>query len=663
MFDKIDQLGVNTLRTLSIDAIEKANSGHPGLPMGAAPMAYVLWTKHLNINPKNSKWFNRDRFILSAGHGSALLYSLLHLSGYQVSIDDLKDFRQYGSRTPGHPEVHYTDGVEATTGPLGQGFANGVGMAMAEAHLAETYNEESFNIIDHYTYVLCSDGDLQEGISHEAASLAGHLKLNKLIVLYDSNDIQLDGPLDKAFSEDIKKRFESYGWDYTLVEDGKNLDSIDKAIENAKNNSSKPSLIEIKTLIGEGSSKAGTADVHGAPLGEEEVKTSKLAYQWEFEDFHVPAEVYERFNHEITQPGAELNQQWDQLVSRYQKQYSSKAQALQNAIDNVLPKDWDQSLPSYDIGDESATRATSGEVINAIAKRLDNFWGGSADLSGSNKTMIKDAEDFSADNYSGRNIWYGVREHAMASALNGILLHGGTVSYASTFFVFSDYLRPAVRLAALSKLPSIYVFTHDSIAVGEDGPTHEPIEQLASYRAMHNLTVLRPADGNEVAASWRIAIESKDRPTMLVLTRQSLPTLANSKALANDYVKRGGYVISSQKGNKPDGILIATGSEVSLAIEAQKELDQDGLDVSVVSMPSIDLFEKQTSAYKETVLPTEVKKRLVIEMGASYGWDKYAGDHGKVLGIDQFGASGEGGRITEEYGFTVEHLVSLFKTL
>jgi len=663
MFDKIDQKAINTIRTLSIDAVEKAGSGHPGLPMGAAPMAYTLWTRHLTVNPTHSSWFNRDRFVLSAGHGSMLLYSLLHLSGYDVSIDDIKNFRQVGSKTPGHPEVFHTDGVEATTGPLGQGFANGVGMAMAEAHLAATYNKDTYNVVDHYTYILASDGDLQEGISHEAASLAGHLQLNKLIVLYDSNDVQLDGPTNKAFSEDVRQRFEGYGWHTLFLEDGNDVEAIDQAINEAKK-ATKPTLIEVKTIIGEGSPNAGTSDVHGAALGAENVQAAKAAYEWTYEDFYVPEDVYERFNQEIGQAGQEAENNWNQLVTDYKETHPELASQLDNAIQGKLPEDWDQDLPSYEEGDDAAaTRKTSGAAINAVANKVLNLWGGSADLSGSNKTTINNSDDFAADNYAGRNIWYGVREHAMASALNGIILHGGTVSFASTFFVFTDYLRPAVRLAAISELPAIYVMTHDSIGVGEDGPTHEPIEQLASFRAMHNINVLRPADGNEVSAAWKIAIESTDRPTMLVLTRQGVPVLSNSKELAPEGVQKGAYVISPQEGNKPDGILIATGSEVSITVKAQAQLKEQGYDVSVVSMPSMDLFEEQSESYKETILPSKVEKRLAIEMGSPFGWDRYVGPNGRGMTIDEFGASGKGAEVIEEYGFTPGNIVETYKDL
>lgn len=663
MFDTIDQLAVNTIRTLSMDVVEAANSGHPGLPMGAAPMAYSLWAKHYNTNPKNSKWFNRDRFILSAGHGSAMLYSLLHLSGYDVSLDDLKNFRQLGSKMPGHPEVHITDGVEATTGPLGQGIANGVGMAMAEAHLAATYNKKEFPVVDHYTYVLCSDGDLQEGISHEAASLAGHLKLGKLIMLYDSNDIQLDGPTNKAFSEDIQKRFEAYGWDYSYVEDGNNLADIDEAIHQAKTVTDKPTIIEIRTEIGYGAENAGTSEVHGAPLGPDGTAFAKNSYKWEEEDFFVPEEVYDRFNENIVENGQKLEEEWNQLLENYKNEYPELAEQFEQALSNKLPEDWEEKLPVYEEGsDDIATRSVSGEVINAIAEVVPNFWGGSADLSGSNMTMIDGAEDFSAENYEGKNIWYGVREHAMASALNGILLHGGTKSYVATFFVFSDYLRPAVRLAALSKIPSIYVLTHDSVAVGEDGPTHEPVEHLSSYRGMPNVTMMRPADANEVAAAWKVAITSETRPTLLALTRQNLPVLPNTDKLASEFVEKGAYVLSPAK-DEAKGLLLATGSEVQLAIKAQEKLLEKGHDVAVVSMPSLELFELQSDEYKESVLPKDVKNRVAIEMGASLGWHRYVGTDGKVIGIDRFGESGKGEEVIEYLGFTVENVVNEYLSL
>lgn len=662
MFDQIDELAVNTVRTLSIDAVQKANSGHPGLPMGAAPMAYALWTKYLKANPKNSRWVDRDRFILSAGHGSALLYSLLHLAGYDVSLDDLKQFRQFESNTPGHPEVHYTDGVEATTGPLGQGFANAVGMAMAEAHLAATYNRDQFSVVDHYTYFLTSDGDLMEGISHEAASLAGHLKLGKLIGLYDSNDISLDGPLDKAFSEDVKGRFEAYGWQHILVQDGNDLEAIAQAIEEARKETEKPTLIEIKTVIGFGASNAGTHKVHGAPLGAEGVAFAKQSYGWEYEDFYIPEEVQARFQETMIEKGQKTEEDWKALFEEYRQAYPELAQQFEDAQSGKLPEGWDEKLPVYEVGDKAkATRVTSSEAIQAIGEAVPFFWGGSADLSSSNNTMNKADQDFNADNYAGRNIWYGVREFAMGAAMNGITLHGGTKTYAGTFFVFTDYLRPSMRLAALSNLPVTYVMTHDSVAVGEDGPTHEPIEQLSSFRGMPNMNLIRPADGNESSAAWAVAMESEHTPTLLVLTRQGLPVLEGTKEKARAGVRRGGYVLSPAEGETPDGILIATGSEVQLAVAAQKQLKEEGIDVSVVSMPSTFLFEQQDEEYRASVLPLSARNRMSIEMGATWGWERYVGLDGFTYGLDRWGASGEGNQVTAALGFTTENIVAAYK--
>lgn len=665
MSKSIEQLSINTIRTLAIDAIEKANSGHPGLPMGAAPMAYTLWTDFMNHNPKNSNWFNRDRFVLSAGHGSMLLYGLLHLSGYDVTMDDLKEFRQWDSRTPGHPEVHYTDGVEATTGPLGQGLAMSVGMAMAEAHLAAKFNKDEFEVIDHHTYALVSDGDIMEGISHEAASLAGHLGLGKLIALYDSNDISLDGELDRSFSDNTEERFKAYGWQVIRVEDGNDLTELRNAIEKAKENKDQPTLIEIKTIIGYGSpNKSDSSTSHGAPLGKDEVTLTKDYYKWAFEDFHVPEEVYEDFNQKIVEEGIKAEDKWNKLVEEYTKEYPELAEQLNLAMNDELPANWDENLPVYEAGkDELATRAASGDIVNALSASVPQLFGGSADLAGSNNTMVKEEEDFTKNSYAGRNIWYGVREFAMAAAMNGIALHGGLKAYGGTFFVFSDYLRPAVRLSAIMGTPVTYVFTHDSIAVGEDGPTHEPVEQLAAFRAMPGLSLIRPADGNETQAAWRLAMESKDQPTALVLTRQGLPTLENTKEKAYEGVKKGAYTVSKAKGDTPDALLLATGSEVQLAIAAQKELLTQGIDVSVVSMPSWDRFEQQDEAYKNEVIPTNVKRRVAIEMGSSLGWYRYVGDQGIVLGIDKFGASANGEKVMAEYGFTVENVVKHVEAL
>jgi transketolase len=665
MFDTIDALSVTSIRTLSIDMIEKANSGHPGMPMGAAPMTYTLWTRFMNHNPKNPEWFNRDRFVLSAGHGSALLYSMLHLSGYNLSMDDLKQFRQWGSKTPGHPEYRHTEGVEATTGPLGQGIAMAVGMAMAERHTASVYNKDNYEIVNHYTYSICGDGDLMEGVSAEAASLAGHLKLGRLVVLYDSNDISLDGDLNMSFSESVKERFLSYGWQYLRVEDGNNLEEIAKALEEARNDLDRPTMIEVRTVIGYGSpNRAGTSGVHGSPLGANELKLTKEAYKWTFEeDFHVPQEVYDNFKNLIVENGTKKEKEWNDLFAQYKKEYPELANQLETVLKNELPEGWDKDIPVYSEGKALASRASSGEALNGIAKNLPIFIGGSADLAGSNKTMIKGTGDFAPGNYEGRNIWFGVREFAMGAAMNGIALHGGVKIFGGTFFVFSDYLRPAIRLAAIMGLPVTYVFTHDSIAVGEDGPTHEPVEQLAALRAMPGLSIIRPADGNETAAAWKLAVESTNKPTALVLTRQDLPTLKGTDQNAYEGVSKGAYVVSPSERETPDALLLATGSEVSLAVEAQAALAGEGIHVSVVSMPSWDRFEQQSQEYKNSVLPKNVKKRLGIEVGSSFGWHKYTGDEGDVLAIDTFGASAPGEKIMEEYGFSVSNVVARVKAL
>ncbi|EJR1548730.1 transketolase [Enterococcus faecalis] len=664
MFDKTDQLGVNTIRTLSIEAVQKANSGHPGLPMGAAPMAYALWTKHLKVNPTTSRnWVDRDRFVLSAGHGSAMLYSLLHLSGYNVTIDDLKNFRQWDSKTPGHPEVHHTDGVEATTGPLGQGIAMAVGMAMAEAHLAATYNRDSFPIMDHYTYAICGDGDLMEGVSQEASSMAGHMKLGKLIVLYDSNDISLDGPTSKAFTENVGARYEAYGWQHILVKDGNDLDEIEAAIEAAKAETDKPTLIEVKTVIGYGAPKEGTSSVHGAPIGEEGITAAKAVYGWEYPDFTMPEEVAARFKETMIDEGQKAEEAWNEMFKNYEHAHPELAKQFKEAFAKQLPEGWEQELPKYELGTSAASRVTSKETIQAISKVVPSFWGGSADLSASNNTMVAAEKDFEPGQYEGRNIWFGVREFAMAAAMNGIQLHGGSHVYGGTFFVFTDYLRPAIRLAALQKVPVTYVLTHDSVAVGEDGPTHEPIEQLASVRCIPNVHVIRPADGNETVAAWKIAMTSTETPTILVLSRQNLPVLEGTLEHASDSVQKGAYVLSPQKGEQPAGILIATGSEVNLAVEAQAKLAEEGIDVSVVSMPSFDLFEKQSAEYKESVLPKAVTKRVAIEAAASFGWERYVGTEGKTITIDHFGASAPGGLVLEKFGFTPENVVNTYKSL
>ncbi|WP_047153206.1 transketolase [Aneurinibacillus tyrosinisolvens] len=654
----IDELAVATIRTLSIDQVEAANSGHPGLPMGAAPMTYVAWTRFMKHNPANPNWFNRDRFVLSAGHGSALLYSLLHLSGYDLSIEDLKNFRQWGSRTPGHPEFGHTSGVEATTGPLGQGFGMAVGMAMAERFLAATYNRDGHDVIDHYTYTLCGDGDLMEGVQAEAASLAGHLKLGRLIALYDSNNISLDGDTDQAFTENVAKRFEAYGWQVLRVEDGNDLEQLAKAIEEAKQDTTRPSLVEIRTVIGYGSpNKGGKSAAHGSPLGADEVKLVKEAYKWGHEPFHVPAEVRAHFD-KLKEAGAKLEAEWNELWQSYRQKYPEDARMLEAAMHGRLPENWDADLTVFTPADgKIATRDASGKAINEMAQAIPYFLGGSADLASSTKTNIKGENVFNSHDYSGRNIWFGVREHGMAAAMNGMSLHGGVKVFGGTFFVFSDYLRPAIRLAALMKQPVIYVLTHDSIAVGEDGPTHEPVEHLPALRAIPGLTVLRPADANETFAAYHYALGESEEPVAMVLSRQGLPVLEKTDELARKNVRRGAYVLSDTDG-EPQVILIATGSEVQLAVEAQKALSAKNVKARIVSMPSWELFEKQPEDYKESVLPSGVKARVAIEMASPFGWERYAGQQGAIVGINTFGASAPGNKVMQEYGFTVDNVVS-----
>ncbi|WP_337020636.1 transketolase [Mammaliicoccus sciuri] len=657
MFNEKDQLAVDSIRALSIDAIEAANSGHPGLPMGAAPMAYALWTKHLNFNPQSKNYFNRDRFVLSAGHGSALLYSLLHVSG-SLELEEVKNFRQWDSKTPGHPEFRHTDGVEVTTGPLGQGFAMSVGMAMAEKHLAGKFNKDKYDVVDHYTYVLASDGDLMEGISHEAASLAGHLNLDKLITLYDSNDISLDGELNKAFSENVKERFSSYGWSYILVEDGNDLEAIDKAITEAKTLES-PTLIEVKTVIGYGApNKAGTNGVHGAPLGEEERELALKAYGLDpSKRFNVPQEVYDIFSETMLKRANEDEAAWEKLVEAYTNDYPELGQAFKQAISNELPVDYDKELPVYEAGNSSATRADSGEVIQALSKSVPAFFGGSADLASSNKSNVKDEADFSSETPEGRNVWFGVREFGMAAAVNGMAVHGGVKPYGATFFVFSDYLKPAVRLSAIMGVPSTFVFTHDSIAVGEDGPTHEPVEQLAGLRAIPNLNVIRPADGNETRVAWKVALESETTPTALVLTRQNLTALDVEESVLEEGVRKGGYVVYRSE-IEPEYLLLASGSEVSLAVDVAKDIEAQGKGVQVVSLPNWHAFDQQDAEYKASVLPASITKRVAIEMASSLGWHKYIGIEGKVITIDTFGASAPGDLVVEKYGFTKENVLN-----
>lgn len=653
-----DQLAVKTIRTLSIDAVEKANSGHPGLPMGAAPMAYVLWSRFLKFNPSNPNWIDRDRFVLSAGHGSMLLYSLLHLTGYDVSLDDLKQFRQWGSKTPGHPEYGHTPGVDTTTGPLGQGIATAVGFAMAERFMAATFNKGGQTPIDHHTYVICGDGDLMEGISGEASSLAGHLKLNKLIVLYDSNDISLDGPTNWAFTEDVKMRYRAYGWNVLRVEDGNNLEEIEAAIAKAKSFNDAPTLIEVRTIIGYGApNKQGTAGAHGSPLGKEETVLAKETYGWKYaENFYVPDEVRTLFA-ELKARGEGAEQAWKNAYQAYAEANPQDAKLFDNVIAGETGVDFDAVLP--DFTDALATREAFGKVINEIGPHMPTLLGGSADLSKSNNTMLKDADHFKAPDYAGKNVFYGVREHAMGAMMNGIALHGGIFPYAGTFLVFVDYLRPAVRLAALMKQPSLFILTHDSIAVGEDGPTHEPVEQLASLRVIPGLRVFRPADGTETGLAVKYALTHRDAPVALALSRQKLPILAEIKENKGNFEK-GGYVIY-KNGDGSDLALLAAGSEVQLVLEVGKKLAAQGVKVRVISFPSLEVFKAQDAAYRNDVLPASVTKRVAVEMAHPMSWYEFVGLQGEVVGIDRFGASAPGDIVVKEYGFTVDHVYSVAK--
>lgn len=652
----IEQKSVNAIRVLAADTVQKANSGHPGMPLGSVAMAYELWANHLTHNPKNPKWVNRDRFILSAGHASSLLYSLLHLFGYGLTIEDMKNFRQDNSLTPGHPEYGHTVGVEATTGPLGAGMGMAVGMAMAQAHMAATFNTEDYNIIDHYTFVLGGDGCMEEGISSEAFSLAGTLGLSKLIVLYDSNNITIEGNTDLAFTEDVNKRMEAFGFQTLTVEDGNNLEEISKAIELAKSEKTKPSFITVKTKIAFGCpAKEGSESSHGSPLGEENVKALRDNLGWEEQEaFVIPQDVYDNFAQKAKK-GQEAEDNWNKLFKAYCEKYPEKKELWDKyfaVIDDEKLLNCDEFWSYED--KPQATRSLSGNMINRLAKIMPNFWGGSADLGPSNKTVIKDGGSFSKNNYLGRNIHYGVREFAMAAIANGITLYGGTKTFVGTFFVFSDYLKPMARLAALMKIPVTYVLTHDSIGVGEDGPTHEPIEQLAMLRAMPNINVFRPADATETAAAWYSAITSKNTPTVLALSRQNLPQIEGSSKEA----LKGGYIIAESIKAKPDAIIIASGSEVSLAVEAKKELMEKGFDIRVVSMPCMDIFEQQSDEYKEKILPQTVEKRLVVEAGSSICWGKYLGFKGKSVTIDTFGASAPANVLFKKYGFTVENVVN-----
>ncbi len=659
MMKKLDDLCVNTMRMLSVDGVEKANSGHPGLPMGAAGMAYVLWTRFLRHNPLHPKWYDRDRFVLSAGHGSMLLYSLLHLTGYDLSLEELMNFRQWGSKTPGHPEYGLTPGVETTTGPLGQGFANGVGMAIAERYLAAHFNQPKHVIVDHYTYIIVGDGDLMEGISHEAASLAGHLGLGKLICLYDDNHISIEGSTDIAFTESRTARFEAYGWHVQKVDDGNDLEAIETAITEAQKETGRPSFIAVRTHIGYGSpNKQDKAVAHGEPLGTEEIRLTKENLGWPIEPpFLIPDEAFTHFRQAVDK-GEAIEARWQEDFSSYKEANPDLAIEWDIWMNGNLPEGWDSDIPDFPADKKGmATRVVSGSVLNAVAPRLPNLLGGSADLAPSNKTEIKGEKDFQADIYEGRNLRFGVREHAMASILNGMALHGGLMPYGGTFFVFSDYMRPAIRLAALMDLKVIYVFTHDSIGLGEDGPTHQPIEHLSSLRAIPNLTVIRPCDANETSEAWRYALESQNGPIALALSRQSLPTLDRTTFAPASELSRGAYILHDTKDGKPDVILIATGSEVPIALEAYEKLEEKGVKARVVSMPSWELFDKQPEDYQCQVLPSEIKSRIAIEAGITQGWHRYVGSTGEVIGLDSFGASAPYKILYEKFGITVEQVV------
>lgn len=655
----IDNLSVNAIRVLSADAVQKANSGHPGLPLGAAAIGYELWANHMNHNPKNPNWENRDRFVLSGGHGSTLLYSLLHLFGYGLTLDDLKNFRQWGSKTPGHPEYGVTTGVEASTGPLGAGMAMAVGMAMAETHLAAMFNKEGYPVVDHYTYVLGGDGCMMEGINYEAFSLAGTLKLNKLIVLYDSNKISIEGNTDIAFTEDVPARFKAMGFKVLEVKDGNDISEIGKAIEEAKANKESPSFIKINTKIGFGSPKEGTADVHGAPLGADNIIAMKKTLGWPSEEpFFVPDEVYENYKAKAENL-AKKEEEWNKLFKEYCEKFPEMKTLWdeykdETKADKLLD---DEDFWSYD-EKADATRNLSGKVLNKLSAKLPTLFGGSADLAPSNKSYVNGAGDYSAENYAGRNVHFGVRELAMTGIGNGLVLHG-LKAYVSTFFVFSDYVKPMARLASLMEIPLTFILTHDSIGVGEDGPTHEPIEQLAEFRAMPNFNVFRPADATETIAAWYSAVTSKETPTALVLTRQNLPQLAGSSKEA----LKGGYVVADSSKETPDAIIIASGSEVSLSIEAKEVLAKEGVDVRVVSMPCMDIFEKQSLEYKEKVLPKAVRARVAVEALSEFGWGKYVGLDGKTVCLDRFGASAPADVLFKEFGFTTENVVKAVKSV
>lgn len=658
---ELDKLCINTIRALTLDAVQKAKSGHPGLPLGAAPMAYVLWTRFLRHNPRSPRWENRDRFLLSAGHGSMLIYSLLHLTGYDLPLEELINFRQWGSKTPGHPENILTPGIEVTTGPLGQGFGNGVGMAMAAAHLAARFNKEDFPVIDHHVYAIVSDGDLMEGVASETASLAGHLKLGKLIYLYDDNNVTIEGFTDLAFSENVSQRFESYGWHTSRVEDGNDLEAIDAAIREAQSVETKPSLISVKTIIGYGLPSAGTHKAHSDPPGEEAVRTAKEKFGWPADkQFYIPSEALAHYRKAVER-GEQLETEWNELGERYKQKHPEAVRLWRSMMEGELPANWEDQLPSFSDAKPMATRQASGEVINALAPHLPMLIGGSADLGPSNNTDIKGSGDFQAGSYEGRILHFGVREHAMGATLTGMALNGGLIPFGGTFLTFSDYMRPSIRLAALSEVQVIYVFTHDSVGLGEDGPTHQPVEHLAALRAMPHLYVIRPADPHEVREAWRIAILRRHAPTALALTRQKVPLIDRRRYASAEGLQRGGYVLAEAEkdGQKIEArlILIATGSEVSLVLEAREILQSEGIPTRVVSLPCWELFEEQPETYRQEVLPPSVSARLAVEAGVRHGWDRYVGPQGDVISLERYGASGPGDEVLRNLGFNTENVL------
>ncbi|SEA18023.1 transketolase [Pedobacter hartonius] len=660
----IEELAINTVRTLSIDAVQKANSGHPGMPMGAAPMGHVLYSHYMKFNPKNPQWANRDRFILSAGHGCMLQYSLLHLTGFNVTIDDLKNFRQLNSKTAGHPEYGLIDGVDVTTGPLGQGFANGVGFAIAQKHLAARYNKPGFDLFDYKIYAICSDGDMMEGVTSEAASLAGHLELGNLIYLYDDNHISIEGSTDIAFNEDVAKRFEAYNWHVQVVNDGNDLNAIINAVRNAKAETQKPSLIKVRTQIAYGSpNKVNTAGSHGSPLGADEIKLVKEFFGFDPEkSFYVPAEVDEYYQ-AAGKKGTEANQKWDELYAQYKEKFPELAAEYDRAQSGELPENWKDSLPVFAASkDKMATRQASGKVLNAIAAGIPALIGGAADLAPSTETNLKEYDSFTSENRAGRNFHFGIREHAMGAALVGMALTKGVIPFGATFLMFSEYMRPPIRLAAIMKIRPIFVYTHDSIGLGEDGTTHQPVEQLISLRSIPNITVIRPADANETAQAWRVALEHQDGPVVLVFTRQGLPVLDQDKYGKAEGLEKGAYILSDAEG-QPDLILIATGSEVALIMDAQAKLKEEGIAARVVSMPSWELFEKQDAAYKEQVFPKAIKKRLAVETGSPLGWHKYVTDEGDIIAMTTFGESAPAEELYKVFGFTIENVVGKAKAL